>query len=242
MADFFPKEEEEKQEQEEQKDEAGEQEAPEKIKVGEDEYSQEELESLVGLGKIGREAEEKFDTKIDKVWPNLQKTINEKKELEEKLADLEKKAEQKIVEKQEQGQKLSPEEQDKFIREELKKHGAVLKEDFDQYYQQRREGEKILTQTERTIKRAVKDGKPKVDTEDLLGFMKDEGIRNPETAYKIMFETELDQWKADRLAKAKPAGMVTEDTSTAGGKAPKLKTPQTEEELRQALSAHIEGK
>ena len=64
--DFFDKPEEKVDEpkEEEKQEEA-------KVKVGEKEYTQDELSKLVGLGEIGAEAEEKFNVKLDKVWPNL---------------------------------------------------------------------------------------------------------------------------------------------------------------------------
>src|SRR5258707_5967074 len=57
----------------------------EKINLGGEEYTQEELTKLVGLGKIGLEAEQKYKTRLDRVWPEFQQVINEKKVLEDKV-------------------------------------------------------------------------------------------------------------------------------------------------------------
>ena len=54
----------------------------EKITIGDQEFGQEELEELVGLGRIGKEAQEKFNTSIDKVYPEFTKATQRVKELE----------------------------------------------------------------------------------------------------------------------------------------------------------------
>ena len=47
-----------------------------------------------------------------------------------------------------------------------------------------------------------------------------EGIKDPEKAYKLKYEKELDTWKESQIGKAKTNGLVTESSSTAGGKVP----------------------
>jgi len=66
---FFEDKKDEVEETEEQVEEQAEEVVEEKITLGENEYSQDELKELVNLGKIGKEAEEKYNTSIDKVWP-----------------------------------------------------------------------------------------------------------------------------------------------------------------------------
>ena len=113
---------------------------------------------------------------------------------------------------------------------------------MNQYYQQRREGEKILSKTRRVIRENAKKGLPAVEEKTLLEYMADpNNPRDPEVAYKVMFEKEIDKFKADQMASPKPVGMTTEDTSTAGSKRPEIKVPQTEDELKKALGAYFEG-
>ena len=45
----------------------------EKVKIGEQEYTQEELDRYVKLGKLAQEAEDKYNTKLDRVWPEYTK-------------------------------------------------------------------------------------------------------------------------------------------------------------------------
>ena len=42
---------------------------PNKIEIEGEQFTKEELSKLIGLGKIGKDAEDKYHTKIDKVWP-----------------------------------------------------------------------------------------------------------------------------------------------------------------------------
>jgi len=192
-------------------------EVPEKIKVGDSEYTPEELDRLVTLGKIGVEAESKFDTKIDSVWPKFQKTINEKKELETKLAEIEK---AKTEAKQEAGQELSEEETRKLAREQAKKLGILLDEDFDAKYVQRREAEKLLEDTNLAVENASEKYNIKTTPESLLKHMQETGIKNPDKALKDMFEEQIDKWKEKELSKKKGSGLVTEESSVAGSKTP----------------------
>jgi len=42
-------------------------------KFGEEEYTKEQLEELVSFGKLAKEAEERYNTKIDRVYPEFTK-------------------------------------------------------------------------------------------------------------------------------------------------------------------------
>lgn len=218
--------------------EESESEEVQKIKVGENEYTQEELDKIVKVGQIGLEAEEKYNRPIDKFWPDYTKANQENKELKEELDTLKK---SQVEKKVEEGQELSPEEMTARVKEEARKHGLLTQEQFDEAYMAKREGEKILENTTKVVEDAKKEEKPETDVESLLTYMKDEGIKNPQTAYKLMKETELDEWKMSKLNESKPAGLVTQEGSTAGAKQPEQKVPQTEDELKAALKAHLEG-
>ena len=83
MADDFYKDEEVTEEVENKEE-------PETIKVGDKEYTQDELQKIVGLGEIGLEAEEKYKTKIDRVWPEYTKGQQRLQDLERKVEEYEK--------------------------------------------------------------------------------------------------------------------------------------------------------
>ncbi len=227
---------EEKVEQEEEV--AEEEAAKEKIKVGDDEYSEEELNTLVSLGKIGREAEEKYDTKLDKVWPEYTKTRQEIKTLKEEVA---KKEEAVIESKLAEEKALSPEEQRIVARQEAKKLGLLLDDDFDERYAQRRAAERITEDTKEAVTGAAEKYGIKTTAEEVLRHMtKPESPKVPEKAIKDMFETQIDKWKEDQLSQRKGTGLVTEGASAAGGKEPE-EPKITRDNIDKALSEALRG-
>lgn len=229
MADFFEKHEEVTEPQPEVQE-------PQKVKVGEDEYSQEELAQLVGLGKIGREAEEKFHTKIDKVWPEYTKAQQKLREYE---AVNQKPAEPQV--------KVNEDEVVKQARQEAKRLGIALDDEIEdrvtKKIMQVLEAKDLLDQC-KSLEGEIdgSDGRPKFSTDAILAHMQSTGIKNPEKAYKDMHESEIDRWKEEQIAKAKPKGMVTEPTSTAGSKQPpeiKVDRNNFEAMVRDALEKKI---
>jgi hypothetical protein len=209
MSDFFNKKE-EIQEVEPQ------QEIQEKIKIGENEYDQAELDRLIGLGRSAEELETKWNTKIDRLMPEYTKTTQELKTIREEKERLEALEAERNKPKEE----IDWEVTRKQAREEAKKIGLVLDDDLETYYQQRKQGEEILNETRSLTAKIKEEGKPTVTDEELLQYMLDNGIKNPATAYKVMKEAELDSWKEEQLKKLKPADFHTTTTSTAGAKQP----------------------
>jgi len=60
------------------------------------------------------------------------------------------------------------------------------------------------------------EGLPKFDTKEMLGFMDQYGVKNPEMAYDIMYKDEIATWKAGEMSKASPGGLHTDESSGAG--------------------------
>ena len=194
---------------------------PEPIKLGEKEYSQEDLQRLVGLGEQATELESRWDTKLDRLMPEYSKSREELKTLKEQA---EIKAEAIIEKKEAAGEELGEAEKAKIVRDELKKHKVVFEDDLENYYQNRRGGEQFLERTESVITKAATEEKPKVTAENLLTFMKERGIAQPEDAYELMFKTELRNIEMKKLQGIKPAGIDTGTGSTAGAKIPQSVT------------------
>ena len=211
MADDFFNKKEENEPKEEEKEET-------KVKVGEKEYTQEELSKVVGLGEIGREAEEKFNVTLDKVWPNLQATINEKKVLEQEIENLK---QAKVATKVDEGVQLSEEELKAQVRQDLKKFGAVLDEDVQKVVNLELEKREIREDVQTVIVDAEETYGIKTSEEAIVDHMIETGIRNPKKAFKDLYEEKIDAWKEQQLEKVKKPGMVTETTSSAGAKEPK---------------------
>ena len=192
----------------------------EKIKLGEDEYTQEELQKLVGLGKIGMEAETKYKTKIDKVWPKFQQTINEKRELQEQFDKFK-------TERTQPQQPANPASQEAIRAEAVRQArdlGLVTKEDVFQLARQiaveTQQGQRLIDDISSTIDTMKEDGLPATTVEEVIQHMQETGIKNPEKAYKDMFESEWIKNQTDKLNTIRSKGMPTLSRSTAGSKLP----------------------
>lgn len=206
---------------------------PQTIKVGEKEYSQDELSKLVGLGEMGRDAEEKYGVTLDKVWPNHQKTINEKLALEKELNDLRSKP--PVVQTQEQLSEAQIKEQTRAYLNEM---GYVSKQESEQIAFNMVQGFQLRNSTQSMIETQTEAGYPETTIDDVLKHMSETGINDPKRAYKDMFEDQIDKIKEEKLKSLKPSQFVTTTTSTAGSKAP---APQmiTSKNLRDAIAAAL---
>lgn len=216
----------------------------EKIKVGEKEYSQAELQRIVGLGEIGLEAEQKFKTRIDRVWPNYQQVINEKRELSEKLTKLEqdretaKKELERLTNSQSQtAQQIQQQpannqfQQQQYTAEQIREAALKQAEELGigpkaQYELAKRaamevmQGQQLISDVSSVIDNMTAEGLPSVTVEDILNHMQTEGFRNPEKAYKDMFEKEYMQHQIEKTAQLKRGGIASTQQSIAGAKQP----------------------
>ncbi len=216
----------------------------EKITLGDEEFTQDELQRLVGLGKIGDEAEKKYHTKLDRVWPQFQTVINEKKDLEEKLKqELEIKArveaQTKQPERQDPNRQLSQEE----IRVEALKQAEGLgigPQAIRQTVMEVIQGQQLLNDINNVIDTNVGEGLPDTTADDIIKHMQESGIRNPQKAYQDMFEKEWLNSQADKINQIKSKGMPTISSSTAGAKQPapvKITTANLEQLVAESLAA-----
>ena len=230
MTDFFKKEEKEEKPVEEIKVE--ETKEPEKVKVGDKEYGQEELSRLVGLGELGMELETKWNTKLEKVYPEFTKATQERDTYRKKVEEFEA---SQVKEKAAKGEELSPEELKKQALTEAEGLGLVHSGNVNQFIANYLSARDLIDDTEAVIAQAEEDGKPKTTTEDLLAHMETTGIKSPEKAYKDKFETELDELKEKKLSSIKSNGMQTLDGSTAGSKEPEIPKFTNLDSLRDAM-------
>ena len=211
------------EEEEEEEGETGEA----KVKVGETEYTMDELSSLVADGKFKRDIEDKQNTSLDKINGAYVKLTQEKNTWQEERddyirlkADHDKSNEQPV--------KWTP-EQITQAKSEARELGLFSKEEADQYikesfpalYIQQRNADKMLESMERLEGEITgADGRPKFTIDDVLKHIQETGIKDPMRAYKDKYETELDAWKEKKLVIGKREGLRTETGSTAGGKTP----------------------
>lgn len=213
-----------------------------KIKVGETEYSPEDVERLVGLGKGVEEIETKYNTKMDRIYPEYTKATQKVKEYETRLAEAETKLKEVQVKDAQTGQSWTP-EQKELAKQQLQEliGGEVLtKGEFERAYIERRAGEKLLEECEE-YKDEIdgSDGRPKFDTQEILQYMQETGFRNPLKAYKDKYETQLDEWKTKQIGGVKTPGLVTNTQSSTGKEPPRVRI--TNENLTQAIKDELYG-
>lgn len=212
------------EEEEETEDETG----TSKVKIGESEYTMDELSALVADGQFKRDIETKQNTKIDRVLPEYTRLTQEQKEWKNERDDYVRlKAERDNANRK--TDEFSPEQIDAARKQARDVLGLFTKEDvekyvtdqFPKYYVQQRSADKVLEKME-TLQTEINgsDGRPKFDIDDILAHSKETGIRDPFKAYKDKYESELDAWKEKKLLSGRREGLRTETGSTAGGKTP----------------------
>lgn len=212
----------------------------EKIKLGEKEYSQEELSKLVGVAEQVQEMEARYNTKFDKVWPEYGRSQNELKLVKEQMDRLQAQARGE--------QDLDPDSVAKAL-EQARKIGLVTKEDFKEFMAQNfRDLYKVEVETDQLVGELNKlereidgaDGRPKFDKVAVLEHMRAEGFKTPMKAYRDMYETQLDEWKTRELTKARAPGMSTTEQSAPGNKMPPEVSP-TRDNLNKLVMEALEG-
>lgn len=223
-------------------DKSGEDQEVSKIKLGELEFTQEELNELVGAGKKLKEIEEKQGQPVDdilKSWGRRGEEIgNYKKKVEELETNL-----KKVTETPPSKEELDEEQVKTQVINEAKKYGLLTKEEASQlmndFYNERRSGEKLLYKAQRVLRTASKEGKPTTNLENLLQFMADPANpKDPKNAYDIMFKKELKDWEQKQLQTIKNKGMVTL-TNVPTTKNPDRKSVNSKEALAEQLREHF---
>lgn len=199
---------------------------PEKVKVGEKEYTQEELSKLVGLGEIGAEAEERYNIKLDGVWPKFGQAIDQVKKLEAELEE----TKQSQVQPKDPNAELTPEEIGKQARVEAKKLGLLTVEDANEWVDRRIEAIELRKDVQSVVEEAEEKYGIKTAEDTILNHMVETGIKNPQKALKDLYEEKIDAWKEQQLQSLKKPGMATDTTATAGAKEPKVE-PITKDNL-----------
>ena len=212
---------------------------PEKIKVGEREFTQEELDRRIGLSDIAIEAEEKYNRPISKFWPEYTKRNQENSKLREENEELKQTRTSSQT-------TIDPTDEEKVagqVKETLGKYGYAPMADVEKRAREIASevvsGYRLLEDVNKVTARNTVDGNPQVSSEDLLAFMQEKNINDPEIAYKIKFDKELDSIKEKKLASIKGTPLVTDSVSTAGAKVPN-KVKVTRDNFQQVLNEYLQ--
>lgn len=189
------------------------------VKVGEKEYNQDDLNRLVGLGEMASELDTKWNTKIDRLYPEYTKATQTLKEREAEIEALKAEVATKSAPVNSEWNDESKAQAKKALTE-LFGDELLTKKEAEQLYTVREQAKSLIGDVSAVIESAKEDGKPSTTPEDLLKHMEATGIKVPEKAYKDMFEVELDKWKEEQVKKLKPASFHTTSGSSAGAKEP----------------------
>jgi len=232
MSDFFDKPEPTKVEPTNQE--------PERIKVGEAEYTQDQLAEMVGLATKAQEVEKNYG-KLDKFVADYGYRANKIGQLEKELEETKK---AQLARKVDEQQQMTPEELKRYAQQQAKDLGLLTQEDlnqnFDQMYVTRRAAERLVEDVESVVDEAKEKGQPATTKEELLAYMQETGIRNPQKAYKDKFEAEIEKWKEEQTKKAVMPGLFSTSSSTAGAKTPPS-VPITKDNLQALLHEQLSG-
>lgn len=195
------------------------------LKIGEKEYTQEQLEAMISKAQQVDEMESKYNTKFDRVWPEYGKSQSRLKELETELEELRTKAakpqeptdlsEEDVQKAREQAKRLGIVTEDQF--------GEYMSKQFRQYYEQERSAERIIEQGQKLEGELDgQDGRPKFVLTDVLEYMRDNQLPASyglDRAYRDKYEKELDAWKIEQFKRHRAEPFVTQE-ARAGSKQP----------------------
>lgn len=123
-------------------------EEPEKIIINGTEYSLDDVSGLVDLGNKYKEIEEKSNTSLDKIWPEYTRTTQEKKALEEQLAERSAELEKLQTAKEKLAEAETPEEIQRakaalrslggVDEDYLKQNNYMTREEAEEFWRQKR--------------------------------------------------------------------------------------------------------
>lgn len=212
-----------------------------KIKVGEKEFTQDELNSLVSFGEKAREIEKNhgsfdkyvsdYGRKSDEIGKlRAENEALKSKPVEPVKVDTEFTEEQRQVAQKQLadimgGQPVTDKQLDTW---------------FETKYTVRRSAEKLLDELG-SLESEIdgSDGRPKFDQQEVLDYMAKNGTKKPMLAYKELHGDELDKWTHRELIRAKPQGWNTEE------QAPTAKQPApvkiTRDNLNSLVSEQLYG-
>mgnify|MGYP001592242683 FL=1 len=203
---------------------------PEKIKIGEEEYSADELKALVNDGKFKRDVESKQNTKIDRVMSEWTKATQENAELRKIVADIKR----ENLDKKPADQ-LTPQEIQQKALEEADKLGLIHRGNVRDEILSVIQGQELVYTIREMMDEAKTAGKPTEDIKDFLEYMQRDGYKNPSVAYKERFDKELSAWEKNQVTKLKKEPYTTLNKSVAGSKQPDSPGPTTRDNFSSRL-------
>lgn len=202
-----------------------------KILINGVEYNTDEALNLIETGKATKEAEQKYNTTFDKVWPEYGKSQTHLKELETELAEARKQLEATKQQPSDgnssnhaSSQGLTDEQKQQarnlgvVFAEDLEKNGYLTQDKFQELFQETLKKQKAEEEAvQQVYKQADKleqeingsDGRPRFRRDHVMAYAAGYGIGSLEEAYEKMYAEELAHWKEDQIEAQKRPSLKT---------------------------------
>jgi chromosome segregation ATPase len=217
-----------------------------KVNINGQEYDPTEAQSLIDLGRQTKEAEAKYNTSLDKVWPEYGRSQSTVKQLTQELSE----AKTQLTEYQSKVNSGTDTKADLTeAREAASKLDVNLKDyikrdDLDKYLDER---DTVRNQVETILKAADKlateingdDGRPKFNKKAVLAYAQAYGISDLKAAYEDMHEDTLKSWKDEQIARETKPGLKT--LKPTGAKGEPEKTKVTDDNVKDLLKETLWG-
>jgi hypothetical protein len=217
-----------------------------KVIINGEEFDATEASDLIGVGRQTREMEQKYNTKLDRVWPEYGRASTElagaRKELEE------------FRSKQSAGTDTAQDRADAkdaaqtlgINPAELEKAGYVKKDQVEELFSKKFEEHETKSRAIKSVLDQAdnlenqingEDGRPKFNKRAVMAYASTFGLGLQE-AYDEMHEDSLKAWKDTQLAAEKKKGMKT---LHAGGDKQPTDPKITNDNFKTALREALEG-
>jgi hypothetical protein len=225
---------------------------PEKITINGQEYAVEDAQSLIDLGSKTREAEQKYSTSFDKVWPAYGESQTEltqtKKELDEAkrtVAEYEAKLKKGTETPTDTTEaRKAAKELGIVLNEDLEQSGYIKKDDlpnlFQSYMAEQRAVDQVLSEAGDLEKKIDgSDGRPKFNRKAVLAYADAYNIPDLEEAYKEMNSESLKTWEDAQIKAGKKPGLTT--LKPGGSKEPPAATKVNDGNVNNLLKETLWG-
>lgn len=217
------------------------------VVVGDEKFTPDQLQEYVRLGKMAKEVEVKQNTKIDKVMGAWTRDTQEKKQYAERVKELEAQIQQQSQSRVQQHEGVT-QDQVRAIRDQLHAVGALTEENvskvIDKMVEERVSnmfaGRDLLSQSKKAIKQTQEAYGVEADLEELLTFMNDEGIKNPMSAIKLKYESDIEKAKERKFSESRGNGIFSSNSTRA--KSPRYEIDyKDKDKVRKAISETLTG-
>lgn len=200
------------------------------FKIGEKEFSLEEIQGLIADGEQKREYESKYNTTFDNAWSAYGRGQNKIKELEEELSKV---------------KEVKPTDTEEIdLDQEFKKRGYLTREETEKLFEEKQQYQQTIMSIANQFVSLEKefngaDGRPKFDKQEILTYMEEHpGLLDPKQAYEMKNLDALASWKAKKLTET-PEFDRPNEGNTATDKTPvpiKIDRNNVDSALREALA------